>query len=162
VSIRETATILARALEHRDRIRRLAREYLSAEARRTYDSDDLVATVCRRVLEAGPTAESEAQIWEFIRAVAAHAATSQTRKAAVRSRRLPAPPDREPAAPDLSISEVLNALPDAEMQQVVALRYRGVRFRVIAGTIGISERTAFRRWDEARQIVAERGYDLVS
>lgn len=158
----DAASILTQAFEHRGRIRQLAREYLSAEARRVYDSEDLLATVYRRILEADPTSASEAQTWEFIRTIATHAARSQTRRAAVRSRGVAnAGPAASPPQQDLTIQEVLDALPDPEMQQVVALRSRGARFRVVAAAMAISERTAFRRWSEARQILKDKGYDLV-
>lgn len=164
MSTLDTASVLAQAFQHRGRIRQLARKYLSSEARRVYDSEDLVATVFRRILEAEATSASEAQTWEFIRVIASHAAMSQGRKAAVRRRGAAAAAGsiespREEVS--LSVQEALEALTDAETQQVVALRFRGVRFRVIAEAMGISERTAFRRWEEAKRLFEGKGYELV-
>lgn len=155
----DAATILSLAFENREGIRRIARRYLSSEARRVYDSEDLAATVYRRILESGVESATEAQTWEFIRVVATHAAIDRTALEFVRRRPRPgARPDAEPAP---SLTAVLSELPDREQQQIVALRARAVPFKVIAEVLGTPERTVFRRWQDAREFLAARGYDLV-
>ena len=156
----DAATILSRAFENRDRIRRIARRYLSPEARRVYDSEDLAATVYRRILESGAESASEAQTWEFIRAVARHAAIDRSALEFVRRRPTPG---ASPGAPEsvVSLAAVLSELPDRDQQQIVALRARAVPFKVIAEVLGTPERTVFRRWQDARELLAGRGYDLV-
>ena len=161
----DAATILAQAFENRDRIRRIARRFLSEEARQVYDSEDLAATVYRRILESGAEAASEAQTWEFIRAVATHAAIDRTALEFVRHRR-PAgngTPEPGPGATgdSVSITAIINALPAHDQRQIVALRARAVPFKVIARVLGIPERTVFRRWQDARALLADKGYDLV-
>ena len=156
----DAASILAQAFEHRDRIRRIARRYLSREARQVFDSEDLEATVYRRILESGAEAASESQTWELIRAIATNAALDQTRRGFVR-RRPPAPDagDAEPHEP-VPLAPILARLPAADLRQIVAFRARGISFRVIARTMGVGERTVYRRWEEARARLREGGYDL--
>src|SRR5207247_1975659 len=70
-------------LEHRDKIRAIARRKLTATTRRVFDSEEVISSVLRRLdvmAERGSLRpRSETELWALIEAIARNTAVSKTR-----------------------------------------------------------------------------------
>ena len=149
-------------LEQEELIRSLARRKLTARARRIHDSEDVLASVLRRVdlfvARGHLKAASENDVMSLIVAIVRNTAVTKVRLAE-QARRIVA--DDGPyvqsllnranacASDDdaaLLVSRMMLALDDATQRQYLGLRLRGASHRAVAQVLGLSEAAARQRW----------------
>jgi DNA-directed RNA polymerase specialized sigma24 family protein len=143
-------------------IRALARTVLTRWARTITSSEEVFASVARRVDIVASQEElrpcSPGQLWQFVRTMTLNTAISKTR-AAARMAQLVEDAGHELTAVQRRIEscrddeEVLTVLCRVAMalgkesdQELFALRFRGASYNVLARLMGTSEATVRQRW----------------
>ncbi len=155
-------------LRHEGRVREIARRKLSPGARSAYGSEDVFATVMRRLDALAAKglihAESEAQLWLLIRGIVNN--VSLHRHRLIESTACRSGEDAEfwsnmhtdlrrcegDTEAFVLVYEMLMSLEDYTQRQIFMLRLRGVSHRIIAQQLGTTEQAARQRW---RLIVAK-------
>ncbi|MFT3685897.1 MAG: hypothetical protein QM783_13415 [Phycisphaerales bacterium] len=157
-------------------IRALARTVLTRWARTITSSEEVFASVARRVDAVASQKDlrpcSPGQLWQFVRTVTLNTAISKTRAAARMAQlveesgyELTAVQRRiESCSSDEEVMTVLcrvaMALGRAEDQELFALRFRGASYNVLAKLMGTSEAAVRQRWASLCQrlrIAADEG-----
>lgn len=150
-------------------LRRRLRRKLGNPLRRLFDSQDLMATVARRfdryVATSDIRAEHPAQLFTLVQRIADAAVSDKARIAArIRASELPGadpahlardaetgPDERGP-----SISEVIDAVPDAIDREILSLWMTGRTHEVIASVLGMEPAAVRKRWQRLRERLRER------
>ncbi len=158
-------------MHHEGTIRAVARRKLSPGTRAVYDSDDVLATVLRRLdrlaADGAIRAISEGEIVSLILTIAENASNGKTRLIELaRSRmheeeafsrillqRLEACKDDEDAGS--LIVEMFATLPDSDARTIFLLRLRGIEHKVIAQMLAISPEACRQRWKKIRNELVE-------
>ena len=149
-------------LRYETRIRQIARRKLTQATRGAFDSEDVVASVLRRVdqLAANGTLcpENEAELWSLIKTIASNTAVSKTRLiertrfllteddayAYYLLQRLNACTTDDEA--QLLVLRMAHALPSERSRQIFFLRLRGATHAAIAGVLSIGEGACRQQW----------------
>jgi RNA polymerase sigma factor (sigma-70 family) len=139
-----------------------------------FDTDDLIATLARRLDELMQTrsvrATSAHQAWALVLSIARHAAREYRRKETAEQRhrllvaeRADAVEDPHPstsAAADsqfgLSLNDALESGLDAEDHAILRLRAHGVPFAHIGAAMGLNEAAVRMRWRRLRGRLSRR------
>jgi DNA-directed RNA polymerase specialized sigma24 family protein len=149
-----------------DQIRLLARKKLTKKTRSTYDSEDVLSSVFRRIddLAANGTLRprSDQELWGLIHTITHHAAVSRTRLME-RATALSVEDGGyvrhlidclsycgSDDAAMLLIHRMAACLHDSAERQLFYLRVRGANHRGAAAVLGITEVAVRRRWTVAR------------
>jgi len=170
LSNRET---LARfVLEHEHAIRAAARRKLTRTTRSVYDSEDVMATVLRRVdqlAESGKIrATTENEILSLILRIAENAACSKARMIELAKSRLQEErafsrmlleglancQDNEDAG--MLIVRMVASLSNPEDRTLLLLRLRGIEHKVIARMLDITPEACRQRWKKIREELVQR------
>lgn len=159
-------------IRNKEAIRRVARRKLNTETRRVYDSDDIMATVLRRVdllaHNGAIRADSEAEMVSLILTIAANASISKFRLIKLaRSRlgedsdfsrelirRLNACHDDDEA--NTLVFRLYGSLDSTDDRRVYLLRLRGIGHAAIGQMLGITEEATRKRWQKIRRNLAAR------
>jgi hypothetical protein len=160
------AEIAEYVLAHEEQVRAVARRKLTHATRTVFDSEDVFASVLRRldemVAHGRLTPRSEVELWPLIKAIASNTAVSRTRLierarnllteegpyAYELLKRLNAYSSDEEA--ELLVYRMMMALADHKDRQLLALILRGSSHRVAGNLIGISEACSRQRWKKIR------------
>lgn len=147
-----------------ERIRKLARKKLTAYTRRSYDSEEVLSSVLRRIdglaADGQLRTANENELWGLIERVTLNRAVSLTRSmerlfqfiaeeghcAEALDARLERC-ERDEEAGDL-YRELLRGLRSEKALEVFVLRSRGVSYLVISQMLGIPADTARKRWSK--------------
>lgn len=159
-------------MEHRDRIRAVARRKLSANARTVFDSEDVFSSVLRRVdtmVEAGTLRpRSVAELWALIDAITRNNALNRTRlierartfldeegpyAQALLDRLCRYKSDDEAT---ILLYRMMACLSDEIDRQVLSLRLKGASHRAIGTLLGLSEEATRQRWRAIRTLLQEK------
>ena len=166
------AAIAAYVLEHKDRVRSIARNKLTRNTRRVFDSDEVLSSVLRRLdgmaVRGTLMPHSEAELWGLIEAIAQNTAVSKTRLIE-RARNMVT--DDGPYAYELLkrlnacetddeatllVNRMLMSLPHGPDRQITVMFLRGATHRAIGDILGISEEASRQRWHRIRSELARR------
>lgn len=168
----DRSALAAFVMAHEGTIRGIARRKLTRRTRAVFDSDDVLATVLRRIdglaERHGIRATSEGEIVSLILTIAENAANSKSRLIELARARLVE--DREFS---LLLVERLNAcadnedasefilrmyasLSDSDARVLFLLRMRGIEHRVVAQMLGISAEACRQRWKKIRDDLVAR------
>ncbi len=168
----DRSALAAFVMKHEQTIRAVARRKLHTGARTAYDSDDVLATVLRRVdhlaERSGIRATSEGEIISLILTIAEHASISRNRLAELARARmeeeaafsqmllahLDACKDDEEAG--CLLVRMFASLPDTDARTLFLLRLRGIEHKVIAQMLAISPEACRQRWKKIREELIER------
>lgn len=159
-------------LQHRERIRAIARQKLPGGARSVFDSEEVVSSVLRRLdgmASRGTLApRSPAELWGLITAIATNAAVDR-RRLIERARshlaedgpyayellkRLNACESDDDAT--MLLLRMMMSIKNSTDRHVFMMLHRGASHRAIATALGISEAASRKRWSVLRQELAER------
>lgn len=159
-------------IEHKERIRAVARRKLSASARTVFDSEDVFSSVLRRVdtmVEAGTLRpRSVAELWALIDAITRNNALNRTRLIE-RARALLA--EEGPYAQALLdrlcrfqsddeatilLYRMMACLTDETDRQVLSLRLKGASHRAAGTLLGLSEEATRQRWRGIRTLLQDK------
>ncbi len=158
--------IAAYLLENQGRIRAAARRKLSAHTRSVYDSEDVLASVLRRVdavVSRGLLrANSHGELWALVEAIVRNNALNRTRLmerardlvgedgcyARELFRRLSGLRTDEEAS--LLHYRMMSCLKNEGERQILALHLKGATHKAIAGLLNIREDTSRQRWHAIR------------
>ncbi len=159
-------------LRHKDAIRNVARRKLSGETRRVFDSEDIMATVLRRVdllaRNGAIRANSEAEMTSLIMTIATNASISKFRLIKLARSRLGEESDffqefvrrlnacRDDDEAHALVFQLFDALESSEDRRIYLLRLRGVGHNAIGQMLGISEEASRQRWQRIRKTLAAR------
>lgn len=153
-------------------IRRIARQKLTRSTRSTFDSEDVMASVLRRMdtlaLEGRLRPRSEGELWALVRTIAANTAVSKSRLVErARSfeaedgayarelvRRLDCCVSDEEA--QLLVLRMASSLRKERHRELFLLRLRGANHAAAAGLLGISEGASRQVWLEVCRELRER------
>lgn len=159
-------------LARRERVQAIARRKLTYSARAVFDSDDVIASVMRRIdhlaSKGALRIRSEAELWALIATIAGNNAVSKTRLMA-RARTLLSedlafaqimlncvtPCATDDDAENL-VLELASSISDPVMRQGFLLRVRGASHSAVAGVLGISEAAFRQRWSHLVRSLSER------
>ncbi|MCA9285508.1 MAG: sigma-70 family RNA polymerase sigma factor [Phycisphaerales bacterium] len=160
-------------MKYGDRIRRRMRMKLSPSMRRLFDSAEILSTVARRldlvVMEGRLGAESQAQLWSFIRRISENALIDKGRLftrlkklegedgefAQGMLRRLNRAEERENDGALIEVDEALRALESPEDRQILAMWLADVPHTQIAEQLNISHAATRKRWQSIRHRLKE-------
>jgi DNA-directed RNA polymerase specialized sigma24 family protein len=156
--------------DHAARIRRRFRGKLGPDVRRLFDSQDLVSTVSRRldaiIIKHALAAESAAELWSLIGALASHSIAEYTDKA-LKHRTFggaalaAAPAVVEPKPSDNGsgprgneiIGRCLALLEPGEDRAILRLRANGRTHMEIAEELGTNPTAVRKRWQRIRDVL---------
>lgn|GEM_PF-968895 len=158
------AAIAEFLIRNEQSIRRIARQKLTRVTRSTFDSEDVMASVLRRMdrlaVEGCLRPRSEGELWALVRTIAANTAVSKSRLME-RARRLEAEDGDyartlvqrlEACAGDddaqLLVLRMAASLDKERSREVFLLRLRGANHAAVAGLLGISEGASRQAWME--------------
>lgn len=153
-------------------IRRIARERLTRATRSTFDSEDVMSSVLRRMdvlaLEGRLKPRSEGELWALVRTIAANTAVSKSRLIE-RARSLEAEDGEygralvrrlETCVNDdeahLLVLRMASSLRKDRQREVFLLRLRGANHASVAGLLGISEGASRQLWMEVCRDLRDR------
>lgn len=149
-------------LRHESRIRAIARRKLTAATRSTFDSEDVMASVLRRMdklaMEGVLRPRSEGELWSLIQTIASNTAVSKTRL--IERARILLTEDGSYAYEFLSrlnrcntddeaqllVLRIAGALTGDRDRQIFLARIRGASHHAIAGILKISEAACRQSW----------------
>lgn len=149
-------------LSHESQIRAIARRKLTQATRSTFDSEDVMASVLRRVdqlaLNGSLRPDNKAELWALIKTIASNTAVTKTRLIE-RARflltedgayayhllqRLNACGSDDEA--QLLVLRMAGTLKNERSRQILLLRLRGATHGAISGMLGISEGACRQQW----------------
>lgn len=154
-------------LSHESQIRAIARRKLTQAARSTFDSEDVMASVLRRVdqlaLNGVLRPDNEGELWSLIKTIASNTAVTKTRLiertrflltedgayAYYLLQRLNACGSDDEA--QLLVLRMASTLKSERSRQILLLRLRGATHEAISGMLGMSEGACRQQWMETRQ-----------
>lgn len=153
------------------RVRRRVRRRLGSKMRRLYDSDDIMATVCRRfdrlVDRQGVRAGSEVELESLVRRIVGFAVADKSREfdRLTRVERRDSQYRRmfwssrhpDPAEMRLRIERLCAVLEDEDDQLTLRMRLRGERFESIAAVLGVDVQTTRQRWRQIKEHLRRAG-----
>jgi DNA-directed RNA polymerase specialized sigma24 family protein len=159
-------------IDHKDRIRSVARRKLSASARTVFDSEDVFSSVLRRVdtmVEAGTLRpRSVAELWALIDAITRHNALNRTRLIERARAMLSEEGSYAQSLLDrlsrystddeatFLLYRMMAGLSNETDRQVLSLHLRGATHRAIATLLSISEDASRQRWRTIRNVLQEK------
>lgn len=170
---------LAQFILSRERqIRALAARKLTPSTRSVFDSEDVMASVLRRVDDLARNGRlrpgNESELWGLVQAIATNTALNKTRLIARFRKWLAEDSDYahffmgmcRSCSDDDEITLVMYrlaaALDDRTDRQVFLLRLRGASHRAVAGVLETSEEAARKRWERICQQLREQFASEVS
>jgi len=156
-----------------ERIRRRYRHKMGRAVRRLFDSQDLLATIGRRLdsfIQSGRlSAASEGELWAFVFRTADNVIIDRNRLASrlkeadfedrrlaeVLESRLGRGLQQESGEWAYEIDRVLMAVPAGTDREMVSLWLAGNRHAVIAEHLGMTEAAVRKRWERLRETIRE-------
>lgn len=171
--IRSRAELAAFLLERADEIRAVARRKLTTVARCSFDSEDVLSSVVRRMdklfHDGRLHVTTRDELWRLVQAVAGNRAVSFTR---LRERMAQLSEEDGPYAQHLASSFAACTCDDEALltlyqlaaklaqpadRQLFLLRARGANHRAAAAVLGVSEEAARQRWTSIRRQLSAFG-----
>ena len=153
-------------VEHRDRIRAVARRKLTAKTRSVFDSEDVLSSVLRRmdtIVSAGKLCpRSEAELWSLVDTITQNNAINRTR---LIERAREFLEEEGPYANELLarlnkyetddeatllVYRMMGCLKGEEDRRIFSLHLRGAAHKAIAALLNISEDASKQRWMRVR------------
>lgn len=159
-------------IDRKARIQAIARRRLAAGSRGLFDSEDVVASVMRRIDQMASRGalrlRSEGELWALIATIAGHDAITKARIMA-RSNSI-IREDHEFAkflverasncesdeAADAAILDIAASISNATMRQVFLLRLRGASHEAAAGAVGMTPAAVRQQWSTLMRSLSER------
>lgn len=165
------------------RLREFALQKLDPKTRRRYDEDDAANSafdsLCRGLVEGRVAAENRDALWGLLAVITSRKISAQRRLLNRQKRGCgmvrgdsgfeeygaagingvncnERPPDVQAEVSE-SCTQLLNALPDETMKQIVLLKFQGVRNGAVAEELNCTRRTVERKLERIRRIWVEAG-----